>query len=62
MLGVRRAGVTEALQALVKQGLIKSARGEITVLDRKGWRQAPERFIWRSRDRISPPARQVTMQ
>jgi CRP-like cAMP-binding protein len=36
MLGVRRAGVTQALQALVNQGLVKSARGEITVLDRKG--------------------------
>jgi CRP-like cAMP-binding protein len=35
MLGVRRAGVTESLQVLVKQGLIKSARGEITVLDRE---------------------------
>ena len=36
MLGVRRAGVTEALQALVQQGLIKAARGQITVLDRDG--------------------------
>ena len=36
MLGVRRAGVTETLQALVSQGLVKSARGQITVLDRKG--------------------------
>jgi CRP-like cAMP-binding protein len=36
MLGVRRAGVTQALNALVKKGLIKSARGQITVLDRKG--------------------------
>jgi len=36
MLGVRRAGVTQALQALVKQGHIKSSRGEITVLDREG--------------------------
>ena len=36
MLGVRRAGVTEALNMLVKQGLVKSARGEITVLNRKG--------------------------
>src|SRR6185295_4506438 len=36
MLGVRRAGVTEALNVLVNQGLVKSARGEITVLNRKG--------------------------
>jgi CRP-like cAMP-binding protein len=36
MLGVRRAGVTVALHALEKQGLIRSARGQVTVLDRKG--------------------------
>jgi CRP-like cAMP-binding protein len=36
MLGVRRAGVTETLQTLSKQGLIKASRGEITVLDRQG--------------------------
>jgi len=36
MLGVRRAGVTQALQALVKRGLVKAGRGEIAVLDRKG--------------------------
>jgi hypothetical protein len=36
MLAVRRAGITEALQNLVTRGLIKSARGSITVLDRAG--------------------------
>jgi len=36
MLAVRRAGVTQALQALVKQGLVKAARGAIMVLDRDG--------------------------
>ncbi|HEY1860647.1 MAG TPA: Crp/Fnr family transcriptional regulator [Gemmataceae bacterium] len=36
MLGVRRPGVTEALQALRKQGLISYWRGKITVKDRKG--------------------------
>ena len=36
MLGVRRAGVTETLHALVKRGLVKSGRGEVTVLDRAG--------------------------
>jgi CRP-like cAMP-binding protein len=36
MLGVRRAGVTEALGALTLAGLIRSKVGQITVLDRDG--------------------------
>lgn len=36
MLGVRRAGVTEALQDLTKRRLIKAGRGEIIVLHRAG--------------------------
>lgn len=36
MLGVRRAGVTEALNALRKQGLISYGRGQIAVKGRKG--------------------------
>ena len=40
MLGVRRPGVTEALHALRKQGLISYARGRITVKDRKGLERA----------------------
>jgi CRP-like cAMP-binding protein len=36
MLGVRRAGVTEALHALESQGLIRAARGEVIVRSRKG--------------------------
>jgi CRP-like cAMP-binding protein len=36
MLGVRRAGVTEAVNALKKENLISAARGQITVLNRKG--------------------------
>jgi CRP-like cAMP-binding protein len=36
MLGVRRAGVTEALQSLTRQKLIEIHRGEIVVLDRQG--------------------------
>jgi CRP-like cAMP-binding protein len=36
MLGVRRAGVTDALHGLRKRGLIAYGRGQITVKDRKG--------------------------
>ena len=36
MLGVRRAGVTVALQALEERGLISTKRGQIVVLDRAG--------------------------
>jgi CRP-like cAMP-binding protein len=36
MLGVRREGVTEGALGLQKLGLIKYARGRITVLDRPG--------------------------
>jgi CRP-like cAMP-binding protein len=36
MLAVRRAGVTEAINALKKQGLISSVRGGITIRNRKG--------------------------
>lgn len=36
MLGVRRAGVTGALQAFERKGLIETARGSVTVMDRDG--------------------------
>ena len=36
MLGVRRAGVTEALHALERKGLISSSRGALLVPTRKG--------------------------
>jgi CRP-like cAMP-binding protein len=36
MLGVRRAGVTEALQNLKRQKLIDNGRNQIVVLERKG--------------------------
>jgi CRP-like cAMP-binding protein len=36
MLGVRRAGVTEALQSLARQKLIEARRGQVVVLNRQG--------------------------
>jgi CRP-like cAMP-binding protein len=36
MLGVRRAGVTDAVHALAGRGLIKAERGNIRVIDRDG--------------------------
>lgn len=36
MLGVRRSGVTMALQALEGDGLIRSTRGRVEILDRHG--------------------------
>ncbi len=36
MLGVRRPGVTVALSALEKAGLIQANRGAIVVIDREG--------------------------
>jgi CRP-like cAMP-binding protein len=36
MLGVRRPGVTVALNALEKRGLIQVGRGIVTIVDRKG--------------------------
>jgi CRP-like cAMP-binding protein len=40
MLGVRRAGVTEALHSLVNQKLIYTGMGKITLRDRKGLERA----------------------
>ncbi len=39
MLGVRRAGVTEALGELRAEGLVEHSRGHITILDAEGLRR-----------------------
>ena len=36
MLGVRRSGVTLAIQILEGRGLIKATRGNVTIIDRPG--------------------------
>jgi CRP-like cAMP-binding protein len=36
MLGVRRSSVSEILQPLARQGLIRNGRGQVTILDRAG--------------------------
>jgi len=59
MLGVRRAGVTEALHALKGQKLIQSARGAIVVLNRKGI-ECGRSCLWRSRSGISAIDRMST--
>jgi CRP-like cAMP-binding protein len=57
MLGVRREGVTEGATKLQKAGLIKYARGHITVLDRPGLEMATcecYAVVKREYDRLLP--------
>ena len=45
MLGVRRSGVTVALQGLERTGLISHKRGKITLLDRRGAGEQLQRHV-----------------
>jgi CRP-like cAMP-binding protein len=61
-LGVRRAGITLAMQRLVSQGLVAKARGSVTIANRQGLEEAtgglygvPERELVRLLETPSEP-------
>ncbi len=49
MLGVRRAGVTDALHDLSERQMIQARRGEVAILDRGGLRTSCRRLLWAPR-------------
>jgi Mn-dependent DtxR family transcriptional regulator len=57
MLGVQRTSVTISAHALQDAGLIKYARGRITIVDRGGVEECDLRMLCRApqRDRQSDP-------
>src|SRR5262245_27555669 len=50
MLGIRRASVTGALQALESKGLIETARGSVTMKDRDGLEESDNGLYGRPED------------
>jgi len=44
MLGVRRAGVSEALRAFEQRGLVRTGRGSVTIMDRDGLEECANGF------------------
>jgi Mn-dependent DtxR family transcriptional regulator len=51
MLGVRRSGITTALQELERKGLIAHRRSFVTILDREGREQGSNGAYSRGNDR-----------
>lgn len=57
MLGVRRAGVTIALNELASRRLIAARRGQITVIDRKGLEAVANSFYGTPEDALRRPGK-----
>jgi len=55
MIGVRRAGVTGALQDFESMGLITTARGSVTMKDRDGLEECAQRSLRPTGSRIRAP-------
>ena len=53
MLGVRRAGVSEALAALQRSGLIRYSRGKVMILDRAGLERLTCECYWINREHFA---------
>jgi len=59
MLGVRRPGVTLAVQALESNGLIRASYGSLTVLDVQGFPLMLNWYVVHRRTKRLPPVAQA---